>query len=150
YRNSDRDLDPPPIQDVISYYKTEAPDRLPIIPRTPDGPGPKRSLVRGEIAGPHPNEATAISNLALVHLTDPSLPDILACDMARGELLIQKAGRRHGPATVLAAGLGHPAHVEVTDLDRDGIKDLLVADLGVPIASDDRLGRVIWLKGRRD
>ena len=46
YRNSDRKLDPPPIQDVISYYEAAAPDRLPIIPRTPDGPGPMRSLVR--------------------------------------------------------------------------------------------------------
>jgi hypothetical protein len=89
YRNSDRSLDPPPVQDVISYYEAAAPDRLPILPLTPDGPGPVRSLVRGEIAGPRPNEATAISHVALVHLTDPNLPDLLACDMASGELLIR-------------------------------------------------------------
>ena len=95
-------------------------------------------------------QATAISNVALVHLTDPKLPDILACDMASGEVLIHKAGRPNDPATVLASDLAHPAHAEVADLDRDGINDILVADLGVPIPSDDRLGRVLWLKGRKD
>ncbi len=150
YHKSDRKLDPPPVQDVISYYEAAAPDRLPLIPRTPDGSGPRRSLVRGEIAGPHPDEATAISHVALVHLTDPNRPDILACDMASGELLIHKAGRQDDPATVLASDLAHPAHAEVADLDHDGINDILVADLGVPIPSDDRLGRVLWLKGRKD
>jgi hypothetical protein len=149
YRKSDRRLDPPPVRDVIAHYEAAAPDRLPIILRTPDGPGPTRSLVRGEIAGPRPNEATAISHVALVHLTDPKRPDILACDMASGELLIHRASRRDDPATVLASDLAHPAHAEVADLDRDGIDDILVADLGVPIPSDERLGRVLWLKGRK-
>ncbi len=150
YPSSDRKLDPPPIQDVISYYEAAAPDRLPIIPRTPDGSASTRSLVRAEIAGPHRDVAPAISHVALVHLTDPKLPDILACDMASGELLIHKAGRQDDPATVLASDLAHPAHAEVADLDRDGILDILVADLGSPVPSDDRLGRVLWLKGRND
>ncbi|MGP0062674.1 MAG: FG-GAP repeat domain-containing protein [Isosphaeraceae bacterium] len=150
YRNSDRKLDPPPVEDVVSHYQAAAPDRLPIIPRTPDGPGPSRPLVRIEIAGPRPDEATAISHVALVHLTDSNRPDILACDMASGELLIRKAGRPNDPATVLASDLAHPAHAEVADLDHDGIDDILVADLGVPIPSDDRLGRVLWVKGRKD
>ncbi len=150
HRKSDRRLDPPPIEEVIAHYQAAAPDRLPTISRTPDGPGPKRSLVRGEIAGPHPDEPTAISYVGFVHLTDPTRPDVIACDMARGELLIRKAGRRDEPAIVLADDLAHPAHAEVADLDNDGIPDVLIADLGTPIPSDDRLGRVLWLKGRRD
>jgi FG-GAP-like repeat len=150
FRKSDRKLDPPPIGDVIAYYQAAAPDRLPIIPRTPDGPGPSRSLVRCEIAGPRPDEASAISNVAIVHLTDPNRADILACDLASGELLISRAGQHDGPASVLASDLAHPAHAEVADLDGDGLKDVLVADLGSPIPSDDRVGRVLWLKGRTD
>jgi hypothetical protein len=150
YSNSDRKLDPPPVEDVISYYEAAAPDHLPIIPRTPDGPGSVRSLVRVEIAGPHRDNAPAISHVALVHLTNPRLPDILACDMASGELLIHKAGRQDDPANVLASDLAHPAHAEAADLDHDGITDLLVADLGVPVPSDERRGRVLWLKGRKD
>jgi FG-GAP-like repeat len=150
YRDSDRKLDPPPVEEVISYYKAAAPDSLPIIPRTPDGPGPMRSLMRGEIAGPRPDEATAISHVALVHITNPKLPDILACDMVSGELLIRKAGAQDEPATVLASDLAHPAHAELADLDRDGINDILVADLGVLLPSDECLGRVLWLKGQKD
>jgi hypothetical protein len=150
FRKSDRKLDPPPIRDVIAYYQDAAPDRLPIIPRTPDGPGLSRSLVRTEIAGPRLDEASAISNVAIVHLTDPNGADILACDLASGELLIYRAGHHDSPATVLATDLTHPAHAEVADLDGDGLKDILVADLGSPIPSDDRVGRVLWLKGRAD
>ena len=91
----------------------------------------------------------AISHVSLVHLTNPKLPDILACDMASGDLLIHKAGPQDNPATVLASDLAHPAHVEVADLDRDGINDLLVADLGVPVPSDDRRGRAQLTLGSR-
>ena len=150
YRESDRQLDPPPVGDVIAYYEAAAPDRLPIIPPTPDGPGPTRSLSHGEIAGPHPDEATSISHVSFVHLSNPNRPDLLACDMASGELLIHKAGRLDEPAVVLASDLAHPAHAVVADLDRDGINDILVADLGVPMPSDERRGRVLWLKGRTD
>ncbi len=150
YRASDRRLDPPPEREVIAYYEAGAPERLPILPRTPDGPGPSRSFVRREIAGPHPDRSTAISHVAIVRLTGRDRADLLACDMASGELLIRTADGPDEPAIVLASDLGHPAHAEVVDLDRDGFLDLLVADLGVPIPSDDRLGRVLWLKGRAD
>ena len=45
---------------------------------------------------------------------------------------------------------GNPAHTQVVDLDGDGIKDILVADLGNFTPTDDRVGRVIWLRGERD
>lgn len=150
FRGSDLHLDPPPVEDAIAHYEAAAPDQLPVIPPTPDGPGLARPLVRGEVTGPHPDRPTAIANVTLVHLTDPRRPDILACDMADGELLIRKAGQPGGPAVVLASDLAHPAHAEVADLNGDGILDILVADLGVPIPSDERRGRVLWLEGRKD
>jgi hypothetical protein len=149
-RKSGRAYDPPSIADVVAFYQAGAPERLPAIPRTPEGRGLSRPLRRSEIAGPHPDEAPAISHVAIVRLTDSSKFDILACDMAAGEILIDRAGQFDGPATVLASDLSYPAHAEVADLDGDGIKDLLVADLGSPIPSDERLGRVLWLKGRSD
>ncbi|MHB1555889.1 MAG: FG-GAP and VCBS repeat-containing protein [Isosphaeraceae bacterium] len=150
YRKSDRRLDPPSIAEVIAHYEADAPESLPIIPRTPDGPGPARKLVREEIPGPHPDQPAAISHVSLVHLTDPKRPDILACDMAAGELLLRRAVRPNARAEVLASDLAHPAHATVSDLDRDGVDDILVADLGSPIPSDDRLGRVLWLRGRKE
>ncbi len=150
YRKSDRRLDPPPIAEVIAHYQAAAPEHLPILPRTPDGPGLARTLVRAEVAGPHPGQPAAISHVALVHLTDPRRPDILACEMAAGELLIRPADRTDGGTAVLASDLAHPAHAVVSDLDRDGVADIVVADLGSPIPSDDRLGRVLWLRGRKE
>jgi hypothetical protein len=150
FRQSDRQLDPPPIEEVIAYYKSEAPESFPIIPRTPDGPGLARPLTRVEIAGPNPRKAPAISNVAIVHLTEENRPDLLACDMATGELLLHRPDRSGESSSVLASDLAHPAHAEVVDLDRDGIRDILVADLGTPTPSDERLGRVLWLRGIKD
>src|SRR2546430_3136226 len=44
----------------------------------------------------------------------------------------------------------NPAHTEVVDLDGDGIKDILVADLGNFQPTDERRGSVVWLRGTPD
>ena len=150
YRKSDMKLSPPSIASVVAFYEGEAPAAYPIIPRTQSGTGCPVAFEHREIAGPHPDAPTSIAYVGLANLTDPKRPDVLACDMARGELLIRRAAEPDGPATVLASDLAHPAHAEVADLDGDGIKDLLVADLGVPMPSDERRGRVLWLRGKKD
>src|SRR5262249_15433567 len=127
-------------------YEREAPESFPILPRTPDSPGLSRPLMRFEITGPHPEKVPAISHVAIVHLTNAKLPDLLACDMVTGELLIHRLGGSSESCAVLASDLAHPAHAEVVDLDQDGLKDILVADLGTPLPSDERLGRVLWLR----
>jgi hypothetical protein len=47
----------------------------------------------------------------------------------------------------LLARLHHPAHIELCDLDDDGVMDLVVADLGSFYAADHDRGRVVWLRG---
>jgi hypothetical protein len=51
-----------------------------------------------------------------------------------------------GPLTVLAT-IPHPAHVLSTDVDRDGVKDLLIGDLGEFFPADHKNGSVIWMRG---
>src|SRR5207247_6284513 len=46
--------------------------------------------------------------------------------------------------------VSHPAHAEVVDLDGDGLKDILVANLGSVEPTDDRCGSVVWLRGGPD
>jgi hypothetical protein len=41
----------------------------------------------------------------------------------------------------------HPSHVASADVDKDGIGDLLVADLGTFFPEDHDKGSVIWLRG---
>ncbi len=150
YRKSDLKLDPPSIESITAFYESEAPAKYPVIPRTSADSTFSRHFEHKDIPGPNPTEPTAISFVGLANLSNPKTPDILACDMARGELLINRADKPEGPATVLASDLAHPAHAEVADLDGDGINDILVADLGAPMPSDDRKGRVLWLKGKKD
>jgi hypothetical protein len=38
----------------------------------------------------------------------------------------------------------------VLDLDRDGVKDLLVANLGSMLPTEERVGSVVWLRGSHD
>jgi hypothetical protein len=52
-----------------------------------------------------------------------------------------------GGALSVVASVPHPARVTFADVDRDGIQDLLVADLGAFFPSDHTKGSVIWLRG---
>lgn len=150
YRKSDMKLDPPTIESVVTFYKSEAPETFAVIPPTKPDTGLKIGFKREDIPGPRPEEPTAISFVGLTNLSNLKTPDLLACDMASGELLIRSAKTPDGPATVLASDLAHPAHAEVADLDGDGIKDIIVSDLGVPMPSDERKGRVLWMKGKKE
>src|SRR5438034_1124840 len=97
--------------------------------------------------------ALAISNVRLVNLFDGPRPDILACDMGgvREEGLVMALKPYESGATwQVLARISHPAHAEVVDLDGDGIKDVLVANLGSFPPTDARCGSVVWLRGGKD
>lgn len=55
---------------------------------------------------------------------------------------------RPSPEWRVLATAAHPARVEVIDLDRDGLRDILVCNLGVYFPSDERKGSLIWLRQR--
>jgi hypothetical protein len=54
------------------------------------------------------------------------------------------------PAWKVLARVPHPAHAEIVDLDGDGIPDILVACLGSFPPTDERVGSVVWLRGKPD
>src|SRR5207247_2394345 len=71
--------------------------------------------------------------------------EIVATDMGNGLVL---RGRPYAAGATLEtlAHVPHPCHAEAVDLDRDGRRDLVVADLGDFAPADELLGAVVWLR----
>src|SRR5262249_24206263 len=93
--------------------------------------------------------APAVSNVTLVPLFDDRRLDVLACDLRAGLVLALKP-YAPAPAWQVLGAVPNPAHAEVVDLDGDGVKDILVANLGSAESTDRRTGSVVWLRGERD
>ena len=130
----------PPIESTLRYFLRAAPMAIASPAKYAGrGPGPLRFEPRGERAAGLP----AVSYLTHVRFLDDRRKDLIVCDMRSGEV------RLHEPARTLAR-LAHPCHVEVVDLDGDGRRDLLVAELGSFSPEDHRHGKALWLRGRPD
>lgn len=88
-----------------------------------------------------------ISHILAADLDKDSLTDIVVCDSRDNYV----SWIRQNPAgtyteTVIARDLIAPAHVEVTDFDRDGDNDLLVAVLGMLFPNNDKIGSVVLIE----
>jgi hypothetical protein len=147
----------PPFESVVRYYEERAPEELPEATWKP-APGPfPLKYDRLSYPGPEGIERFAISNVNLVHLPPPGKKtptgkaplDILACDMNGSQIMLLRPYEA-SPAWKVLARVPHPAHAEVLDLDGDGILDILVACLGSFPPTDERVGSVVWLRGRPD
>ncbi len=142
-------LTPPPINQVVRYYEERAPKELPPLQveraSTPLPVRLERTPMGGTSAGP----SHTISHINLVHLSDPKRLDLLATDMASG-LVMALTPAAEKPSWRILGKVSNPAHAEVVDLDGDGIKDILVADLGSFPPTDRLCGSVVWLRGRPD
>jgi FG-GAP-like repeat len=150
FSRSSLSVTPPPIDQVIRYYEEQAPERLPPakIERAPPNSLPLRFAPQS-FAGPLGTAPPAISNVNLVHLSDPKRLDILACEMRWGHIMALKAYEPN-PTWRILGKVTNPAHAEVVDLDGDGILDVIVADLGTFPPADRLCGSVVWLRGNSD
>jgi hypothetical protein len=154
---------PPPIDYVVKHYEDRAPEELP--PAEFEDASTPLPVLFKPISIPAPAgelKATGpvVSNVNLVHLYDDNTShlDILATDMASGLVMAMQPYVANPMWKVLAhlhhpahpEEPGNPAHTQVVDLDGDGVKDILVADLGNFAPTDLRCGSVVWLRGEKD
>jgi hypothetical protein len=149
HKEPGRHLDFPPIESVIRYYERRAPETLPPQTMAANAPGP--SPVRFERRGiPLPDAAAApgVSNVQLVRLSGAAQPDVLVCDAGGKQVLLLTPGPEP-KWRVLAKGVC-AARAVVTDLDGDGVPDIVLACLGSYQATDNLVGSVVWLKGSAD
>src|SRR5262249_9532819 len=126
-----------------------APPELPPA-RFEEAPGPPPLYFeRTGFRAPRHPEPPAVSNVNLVRLFDPERLDVLACDMRRGRVMALSPYAAD-PSWRVLAEVSNPAHAEVVDLDRDGTRDILVANLGSFLPTDRPKGSVVWLRGKGD
>jgi hypothetical protein len=154
FRDSDLPADYPPQESVALYYERRAPLELPALaaPRAPHGP-PAR-FRRTDFVPPGGPGVPAVSHVNLARLFDRHRLDVLACEMRRGQVLVLQPYAPSPSWRVLyenGPDKGfNPAHAEVVDLDRDGVPDVLVANLGYFGPTNAPCGSVVWLRGLGD
>jgi hypothetical protein len=157
FERSGMAMTPPRMADVIRYYQERAPEDFPPLKaQYAREPLPIR-LERGKVPPVGPVRAM-ISHVQAVRLPrGVSTPEqratapleLLACDMQGGRILLYRPTAAQ-PQWQLLGTVRNPARATVVDLDGDGILDLLVADLGSFPPTDQRCGRVVWLRGQAD
>ena len=116
------------------YYALEAPLQLRRL-KPAKGSGPKAFLREGftpqrkEFLS---SQAPAVSNLRFVSLSDTKKQDLLICELRSRSLFLLPAWAKGKSRQIrgLARELGHPAHVELADLNGDQRPDFVVAGLG--------------------
>jgi hypothetical protein len=133
---------------ILAYYEAAAPAALPPLPPWPAPDDRPLRFVRRTIAfkdavTPEP----AVANVRLADLDGDGRPELLACDMRQGVVLMAHPDRPAEGAVAIAQ-VPHPDHVSVVDLDGDGRLDLLVADLGEFYPGDHEKGAVTVLRGQ--
>ncbi|MCO6458680.1 MAG: VCBS repeat-containing protein [Pirellulaceae bacterium] len=144
YRESGRhDLQPPPMNEVVAWYRAQAPESLDVPDPEPVQPGPLAFRPR-----PVPftgGDFPAVSHLHWQPASDGRAGELLVCDM-RAAVVLQASRLCDRPELTRLAEIPHPAHITPVDLDRDGVTDYLVADLGSYQPEDHQRGRVVWLR----
>jgi hypothetical protein len=136
---------PADMTQALAFYEARAPERLPAPATWPDpAVSPVRFEWRGLTMADMP-DTPAVSNVSLVDFDGDSRLDLLGTDMRQGVVF---TGRfTPGGSLSVVASIPYPSRATLTDLDRDGVNDLLVGDMGAFFPADHRKGAVIWLRG---
>ncbi len=136
----------PDMEAVLPYFLSRAPERLPLPEPWPDPSESPVQFTRHSLTMPDMPNTPAVSNVHLVDVDGDKRLDVLGTDMRQG-VVFTGHPEKAGSALSVVASIPHPAHVTLTDVDKDGIPDLLVADLGTFFPEDHNKGAVIWLRG---
>ena len=135
-----------PVEKILAYYEGAAPQELPPPepwPETSNGPVAfaRHSLgLRGTTVLP------IVANVRLFTMKLERGTFVFASDMSNG-LILRGSPARPDAGLEIVARVPNPCHTQVVDLDKDGILDLLVANLGGVTPGDHLRGSVVWLKG---
>jgi hypothetical protein len=139
---------PPDWIRVQRYFEAHAPDHLPEPEPWPSADGGGLTWTRRALPVPMPDVAAAIANVRFLDLDGDHKLDVVATDMRTGSVYAGLAKDNFVLKPI--ARLHHPAHIEQVDLDKDGLQDLVIADLGSFEPADHSDGAVYWLRHQKD
>jgi FG-GAP-like repeat/Dihaem cytochrome c len=148
FRDANLRLDTPDLERVVRYYENRAPEKLPAMAREPLSKRPPP--VTFERKGLNPPQCPAMPGVTNVHLAPlfhKDKLDLIVCNTKPGRIWAVKLYESPPTWHLLCDTLLAPCHVEVVDLDGDGNRDLIVAELGNFYATNVRTGQVVWLRG---
>jgi hypothetical protein len=137
---------PADMEAVLPYYLSRAPERLPAPEAWPAPADAPVQFTRHSLTMRDMPATPAVSNIQLVDIDGDKRLDVLGSDMRQGVIFMGHP-EKPGSALSVLASIPHPSHVTIADVDKDGIQDLLVADLGTFFPEDHKQGAVIWLRG---
>ncbi len=145
----------------IRYFEARAPETLPAPEPWPPVPaggvGFSRTTLSPKGAAPVP----IVANTRFFDLHGDGRLEVVASDMGHGLVLLGDPERRPGEPPPNGrptfggelrelSKIPNPVHATMIDLDKDGIQDLLIADIGFFLPEDNTKGSVVWLRGKAD
>ncbi len=136
------------LEPFVRYFEARAPETLPAPepwPAPAQPTGFERTTLSPKGAAPVP----IVADTRFFDLEGNGKLEIVACDMGHGLVLVGDPGRRPGELREIAK-IPNPVRATMVDLDKDGIEDLLIADVGFFMPEDNTKGSVVWLRGRGD
>ena len=86
-----------------------------------------------------------VANVNLARLLGSEKQELLLCDTRLDRVLVLKPYEPSPGGQALPQVIA-PSHTAVADLDGDGRQDVLVAGLGNFFPTDDKVGKVVWLR----
>ena len=145
-RSGRTDLHPPPLEDVLKFYRERSPAQF-AFPEPP--PVDLEWLSRFDQESfdwKDGNYVTpAISSIRWVEFQPEGDRRLVVTDMREGSINSVTPAPKKTTRTLIDR-VGVPARVTPCDLNEDGRTDLMIADLGSFNPYDHALGRAVWLK----
>lgn len=136
-----QDLVLPKVNDVVDWYRSQAPASLPSLGLLPEK---SRTRLFRRVPLPSAGGSPMVSSLHWERVAGP-WPPLRFSDMEVGQI----AGIDQTPmaqANIIATG-SHVAGTKIVDLDLDDTPDLLICELGSRLPGDHALGRVSYVPG---
>jgi len=134
----------PDMAAALRYMEVNAPERLEAPKPWPAVSESPLKLTSYGLSVPDAPDNPAVSNVQLADFDGDGKLDVIGTEMFQGTVFW---GHLEAQSSLkVIADIPHPDHVTFTDVDGDGLKDLLIADLGQFLPGDHTDGAMIWMR----